>query len=66
MLWKMQAMAHRGGVLALVGKSADAIKRSALGSMAGRSVGATVFAPFWLTHSALAMPTSGKFSAWRK
>jgi class 3 adenylate cyclase/predicted ATPase len=66
-LWKMQAMAHRGGVLALVGKSADAIQTIDASIDGWYSAGATVFAPFWLSHLALAYADLGKFDdAWRK
>jgi class 3 adenylate cyclase/predicted ATPase len=66
-LWKMQAMAHRGGVMALVGKSADAIQTINAAIDGWYSVGATVFAPFWLSHLALAYADLGKFTdAWRK
>jgi predicted ATPase len=66
-LWKMQAMAHRGGMLALVGKSADAIQTISSGIDGWYSVGATVFAPFWLSHLALGYADIGKFDeAWSK
>jgi predicted ATPase len=66
MHWKMQAMAHRGCVLALVGKSAEAIQTISSGIDEWRSIGATVFAPFWLSHLALADADLGKFDgAWR-
>jgi len=42
--WKMQAMAHRGCVLALVGKSAEAIQTISFGIDEWRLIGATVFA----------------------
>jgi hypothetical protein len=49
--WKMQAMAHRGCVLALVGKSAEAIQTISFGIDEWRLIGATVFAlgppPVW-------------------
>jgi hypothetical protein len=42
--WKMEAMAHRGCVLALVGKSAEAIQTISFGIDEWRLIGATVFA----------------------
>jgi hypothetical protein len=53
--WKMQAMAHRGCVLALVGKSAEAIQTISFGIDEWRLIGATVFA--------LGPPQSGPPSA---
>ena len=65
-LWKMEVTAHRGSVLALVGKSAEAIQTITSGINGWRSSGATVFAPFWLSHLALAYADLGKFDdAWR-
>jgi len=59
-------MAHRGCVLALVGKSAEAIQTISSGIDGWRSIGATVFAQFWLSHLALAYANIGKFDeAWR-
>jgi DNA-binding winged helix-turn-helix (wHTH) protein/predicted ATPase len=66
-LWKIQAMAHRGCVLALVGKSAEGIQTISSGIDGWRSIGATVFAQFWLSHLALAYAGLGKFhDAWHK
>ena len=66
-LWKMQAIAHRGCVLALVGKSAEGIQTISSGIDGWRSIGATVFAQFWLSHLALAYAGLGKLDdAWRK
>jgi predicted ATPase len=66
-LWKIQAMAHRGCVLALVGKSAEGIQTISSGIDGWRSIGATVFAQFWLSHLALAYAGLGKLDdAWRK
>jgi predicted ATPase len=65
-IWQMQTMAHRGCVLALVGKSAEAIQTISSGIDGWRSIGATVFAQFWLSHLALAYANIGKFDeAWR-
>ena len=61
------AMAHRGCLLPLVGKSAEGIQTISSGIDGWRSIGATVFAPFWLSHLALAYAGLGKFDdAWRK
>ena len=65
-IWQMQATAHRGCVLTLVGKSAEAIQTISSGIDGWRSIGATVFAQFWLSHLALAYANLGKFAdAWR-
>ena len=65
-LWKMLAMVHRGCVLALVGNAAEAIQTIISGLDGWRSIGATTFAPFWLSHLALAYADLGKFDdAWR-
>ena len=53
-IWQMQTMAHRGCVLALVGKSAEAIQTIRSGIDGWRSIGATVLAQFWLSLLALA------------
>ena len=53
-------------MLALVGKSAEAIQTISSGIDGWRSIGATVFAPFWSSHLALAYADLGKFDdAWR-
>jgi predicted ATPase len=65
-LWKMQVTAHRGSVLALVGKSGEAIQTITSGIDGWHSSGATVFASFWLSHLASAYADLGKFDdAWR-
>ena len=65
-LWKMLAMVHRGCVRALVGNAAEAIQTIISGLDGWRSIGATTFAPFWLSHLALAYADLGKFDdAWR-
>ena len=54
-------------MLALVGKSAEAIQTISSGIEGWHSIGATVFAPSWLSHLALAYADLGKFDdAWRK
>jgi DNA-binding winged helix-turn-helix (wHTH) protein/predicted ATPase len=60
-LWNMHAMADRGCVLALVGKSAEGLQTISSVIDGWRSIGATVFAPFWLSHLALAYADLGKF-----
>ena len=66
MHWKFAAMAHRGCVLALIGKPAEAVQTISSGIDGWRSIGAAVFAPFWLLHLALAYADLGKFDdAWR-
>jgi DNA-binding winged helix-turn-helix (wHTH) protein/tetratricopeptide (TPR) repeat protein len=62
-LWKMEVTAHRGSVLALIGKSGEAIQTITSGIDGWHSSGATVFAPFWLSHLALAYAELGKFDA---
>jgi predicted ATPase len=59
-LWKMHAMADRGCVLALVGKSVEGLQTISSEIEGWRSIGATVFAPFWLSHLALAYAGLGK------
>ena len=66
MHWKFAAMAHRGCVLALIGKPAEAVQTISSGIDGWRSIGAAVFAPFWFLHLALAYADLGKFDdAWR-
>jgi predicted ATPase len=66
MHWKFAAMAHRGCVLALIGKPAEAVQTISSGIDGWRSIGAAVFAPFWILHLALAYADLGKFDdAWR-
>ena len=65
-IWQMHAMANRGCVLALVGKSAEAIQTISSGIDGWRSFGATVWSPSWLSHLALAYAELGKVdAAWR-
>ena len=65
--WKIQAMAHRGCVLALVGESTEAISTISSGIDGWRSIGAKVFATFWLPHLALGYADIGKCDeAWSK
>jgi predicted ATPase len=59
-LWKMHAMADRGCLLALVGKSAEGIQTISSEIDGWGSIGATVFAPFWLSHLALAYAGLGR------
>jgi predicted ATPase len=65
-IWQMHAMANRGCVLALVGKSAEAIQTISSGIDGWRSFGATVWSPSWLSRLALAYAELGKVDdAWR-
>jgi predicted ATPase len=65
-IWKMEAIAHRGCVLALTGNAAEAARTLVSGIDGWRSVGATIFAPFWLSYLALAYADLGNFDdAWR-
>ena len=65
--WKRLAMANRGCVLALVGKSTEAIQTISAGIDGWRSIGATVFATLWLSHLALSYADIGEFdNAWQK
>jgi predicted ATPase len=64
--WKMEAMAHRGCVLALVGKSTEAIQTISSAIDGWHSIGATVFATFWLSHLALGYAGLGKFDEARR
>jgi predicted ATPase len=64
--WKAFAMAHKGGVMALAGKSAEAIQTISAGMTQYRSVGATIWITSWLSHLALSHANLGKFDdAWR-
>ena len=64
--WKIQALAHRGCVLALVGKSTEAIQTIGSGIDGWHSIGAKVFTTFWLSHLASGHAEIGKFEeAWR-
>jgi predicted ATPase len=66
MHWRFAAMAHRGCMLALTGKPAEAVQTISSGIDGWRSIGAGVFAPFWFLHLALAYADLGKFDdAWR-
>jgi predicted ATPase len=65
-MWQMEAMAHRGCALALVGKSADAIQTISSGIDGWRSLGATVFTGSWISHLAMAYAELGNVDdAWR-
>jgi len=60
-LWKMEAMAQRGCVMALTGKASEAVQTISAGIIGFRSTGATVFVPFWLSHLAWAYAELGQF-----
>jgi class 3 adenylate cyclase/predicted ATPase len=65
-LWKMEATANRGCVLALTGKASDAVQTISSGITGFQSTGATIFTPFWLSHLAWAYAHLGKLDdAWR-
>jgi class 3 adenylate cyclase/predicted ATPase len=60
------ARAERGCILALTGKSSDAIQTISAGLSGARSAGATVWATSFLSYLALAHANLGKFDdAWR-
>jgi class 3 adenylate cyclase/predicted ATPase len=64
--WKAQAVAHRGSVTALIGNFAEAIQMIDAGIMETRSIGATIWTPWWLSHLALSHANLRKFDdAWR-
>jgi class 3 adenylate cyclase/tetratricopeptide (TPR) repeat protein len=63
--WKAAGIVFRGCVLASTG-SADAIEVLAPGIAAWRSMGATLFAPFYFSKLAIAYAAAGRFDdAWR-
>jgi class 3 adenylate cyclase/predicted ATPase len=64
--WKALGTASKGCVFVLAGKSSDAIPVISSGISAYRSTGATVYAPFHLSHLARAYAELGQFDqAWR-
>jgi predicted ATPase len=64
--WKAHGMMNQGCVLALTGKTADAVQMIPSGVTAWRSTGATVFVPFYLSYLARAHAELGQFDdAWR-
>jgi predicted ATPase len=64
--WKAQAVAHRGSVTALIGNFAEAIQTIDAGIMETRSIGATIWTPWWLSHLAWTHANLRKFDdAWR-
>ena len=65
-LWKALGMLHQGGVLAITGKAADAVRVITSGITAFRSTGATVSVPSHLSYLARAHAELGQFDdAWR-
>jgi predicted ATPase len=66
LFFKAMATAERGCVLALTGKSSDAIRTIGAGLTAYRSMGATAWTTSFLSYLALAYADLGKFAdAWR-
>jgi len=64
--WKAAGIAFQGSVLALTGQAADAVHTITSGMTAWRSMGGTVFAPWWLSCLARAYAELGEFdNAWR-
>jgi class 3 adenylate cyclase/predicted ATPase len=66
LLWKAIGMAQRGCVMALTGKTSDAVHVLTSGITASRSTGATLWMPLYLSCLARAHADLGKFDdAWR-
>jgi class 3 adenylate cyclase/predicted ATPase len=66
MQWKVYGSLNKGCVLALVGEASDAVQIITSGLAARRSIGATMFAPFYLPHLARAHAELCQFdTAWR-
>jgi predicted ATPase len=64
--WKAYGTALRGGLSAVTGKAADAVREYISGITAMRSTGATFCMPLYLSHRARAHAELGKFDdAWR-
>jgi class 3 adenylate cyclase/predicted ATPase len=64
--WKAYGTALRGGLSAVTGKAADAVREYISGITAMRSTGATFCMPLFLSHRAQAHAKLGKFDdAWR-
>jgi predicted ATPase len=65
-LWKAYGMTLQGCVLALTGRSSDAVGKLTAGIAAWRTTGATIVVPFYLAHLALAHAEAGNSTeAWR-
>ena len=64
--WKAFVTRPKGWVLALIGKTSDAVEMITSGSAAFRSTGSTVFVPTYLSELAAAYADIGQFdNAWR-
>ena len=64
--WKSTGMLGRAWVLRVTGRASDAVRAYASAITAYRSTGATLFAPFFLSHLAKAYADLGQFDdAWR-
>jgi predicted ATPase len=65
-LWQAWAMMIRGCVLALTGKSSNAVNEITAGYTKYRSTGSTLWSPFWLIHLTRAYMDLGQLTdAWR-
>ena len=66
LLWKALGMMNRGWILALTGKASDATQMLTSGITSGRSLGATLARPTYLSHLAQAhVELSQHDEAWR-
>ena len=64
--WKAAGIAFQGSVLALTGQAADAVRTITSGIAAWRSMGGTVFSPWWLSCLARAYADLTRYDdAWR-
>ena len=61
-MWKAYGQLHQGCVLALTGKSSDAVQMLTSGITAYRSTGATIFMPWYLSHLTRAYAKLGQFN----
>ena len=64
--WKAAGIAFQGSVLSLTGQAADAVHTITSGITAWRSMGGTVFSPWWLSCLARAYAELSRYDdAWR-
>jgi predicted ATPase len=64
--WKAAGIAFQGSVLSLTGQAADAVDTITSGITAWRSMGGTVFSPWWLSCLARAYADLTRYDdAWR-
>ena len=64
--WKAAGIAFQGSVLSLTGQAADAVHAITSGITAWRSMGGTVFSPWWLSCLARAYAELSRYDdAWR-